>query len=277
MGPVEQPAPQRGMEREFAPDDPALRDILPDPGGRHNRIHIGVDVGQVRDPSAYVVAEVAERATGRTVPLRTGADPRRVREIRDERGFLQSYVELVVETVYLVHAMKRLDLGTRYPEMATEIARIVCSPKLASRPREVRIDQTGVGRPIAELISDAITARDDRGAVWIRPITFTSGRDYDPRTGHMAKAYLVSRLQALSQANPSRIILAAGHPEAPAMFRELKDYSLRVSQDGHDEYGALKIGQWDDLATALGLAVLDSPDDDETGRAIPFTAFGWSS
>ena len=43
------------------------------------------------------------------------------------------------------------------------------------------------------------------------------------------------------------------------MARELKDYQIKVDQDGADTYGAFKVGSHDDLATALGLAVLDDP------------------
>ncbi|HEV2459081.1 MAG TPA: hypothetical protein VGS80_12030, partial [Ktedonobacterales bacterium] len=58
--------------------------------------------------------------------------------------------------------------------------------------------------------------------------------EYDANTGKMGKAYLVSRLQALSQADPVRVIVPERHREAAAMLRELKDYGLKVSQDGVD-------------------------------------------
>jgi hypothetical protein len=156
----------------------------------------------------------------------------------------------------------------------------IAAALLAGRERRVFIDQTGVGRPIVELVSDAIVAHPEAsatngGSITMRPITFTSGMEYDANTGKMGKAYLVSRLQALSQADPVRVIVPEGHREAAALLRELKDYSLKVSQDGADTYGALKIGQYDDLATALGLAVLEDPNDYEV-RWIPFKGWpGW--
>lgn len=261
MGPL---TPAMGL-----PDPTRASDILPDQPENRYPIHIGVDVGQVNDPTATVVAEVGQRWTGKTRPVTRDTDSARVRMLDDVR----SYVELVTETVYLVRAMRRLQLQTRYPDVARQIADIVCSPLLDGRRRRVFIDQTGVGRPVVELVRDAIRERAGAGGmagISIKPITFTSGERYDRQTGRMGKAYMVSRLQALSQTDPPQMILPEGHPEAPAMWRELKDYSLKVSQDGADTYGALKIGQHDDLATALGLAVLEDPHEYElrTGPRI---------
>jgi hypothetical protein len=47
-------------------------------------------------------------------------------------------------------------------------------------------------------------------------------------------------------------------------FEELKDeldnYQLKITQEGHDQYGALKIGQHDDIASAIGLAAWIAED-----------------
>jgi hypothetical protein len=273
MGPLGTPSAQAAQQAAQA-SDPAVSTILPDAPQHRYPIHIGIDVGQVHDPTAIVVVEVMQRPTGRTRAVTRHSDPRRVQLIHG-----QTYVEHITETVYLARHIERVQLQTRYPEVAKRVAEIVCAPLLAGRERRVFIDQTGVGRPIVELVTDAIFAHPDAdarngGSITMRPITFTSGMDYDAATGKMGKAYLVSRLQALSQADPVRVIVPEGHREAAAMLRELKDYSLKVSQDGADTYGALKIGQYDDLATALGLAVLEDPNDYEVGW-IPFQAIGW--
>jgi hypothetical protein len=42
--------------------------------------------------------------------------------------------------------------------------------------------------------------------------------------------------------------------EIEAMVEELLNYKIHVSEEGHDRYGAFKIGIHDDLVTALGLA-----------------------
>jgi hypothetical protein len=93
----------------------------------------------------------------------------------------------------------------------------------------------------------------------MRAVTFTHGDRYDRGKGLLGKAYLVSRLQALLQTQG--ILLPPDHPEARAMADELKVYEIRVDTNANDTYGAFKVGTHDDLATALGLAVLDDPRD----------------
>ena len=59
------------------------------------------------------------------------------------------------------------------------------------------------------------------------------------------------------------------------MFAELQAYELKVRADAHEEYGAMSIGSHDDLATALGLCVVEDPYDYEV-RSIPFSfGPGW--
>lgn len=263
MGAVDPVEPMKPM--------PAAGELLADMPGHPWPVQIGIDVGQVQNPTAIVAVEVVQRATGRTRPYIAAAQP----DPRLVRWTGSSWVELDTETVYLTRHLERVPLGTRYPDVALRIADVVCSPKLAGRPRRVLIDQTGVGRPIVELVSDAINTRPGIHAgsdVSLRPIIFTSGMEYDPWTGKMGKAYMVSRLQALMQWE--RLKLPPGHREAEAMRAELRVYSIKVSQDGADTYGALKTGQFDDLATALGLACLEDPNEYEA-RILPFSAQGW--
>ena len=48
--------------------------------------------------------------------------------------------------------------------------------------------------------------------------------------------------------------------DAEAMFQELLDYEIQGDERANDRYGAFKVGTHDDLVTALGLAVLQTPD-----------------
>jgi len=205
------------------------------------------------------VVECAQRATERYQPLRRGTEPRDARAV----GWLGTgYVEFECETVYIVRDLGPIPLGTGYPEVERRIADAVWSPYLGQRARLVLIDWTGVGRSVGQHVQDEIEARGrDRSAPYrIRAITFTAGREYDPASGMMGKAYMVSRLSALLQWD--RVILPEGHRDAAAMREELQEYEVRVSRDGHDTYGnPERIGKHDDLATALGLAVLEDPND----------------
>jgi hypothetical protein len=48
-------------------------------------------------------------------------------------------------------------------------------------------------------------------------------------------AYLASNLKALFQSK--RIAIPKNHPEAEQMVQEVLNYEIRVSENGHDQYG----------------------------------------
>ena len=55
------------------------------------------------------------------------------------------------------------------------------------------------------------------------------------------------------------MVLPARHPEAAALVAELLNYEIKIDDKGTDRYGAFSTGSHDDLATALGLAMLLDP------------------
>lgn len=220
-------------------------------------VHVGLDIGQQRDPSAVVVAQVM---TDHALPTR-----------------------------YITQHMERLPLGTSYPDQAAYLVKLLAGiAKMLRMQRDARLaelvaqvqttgqqldvgragvptpdvrvflDVTGVGRPVYDILERAVASDERTRGVDVRPITFTHGDTYDAKTGRMGKAYLVSRLQALLQGRC--LTLPPLHPDTEQMARELKDYEIHVSAaDAHDTYGAFKVGTHDDLVTALGLAVLEDP------------------
>lgn len=219
-------------------------------------VHVGVDIGKQRDPTALVAVQVF------TDPLQ--------------------------ETEYRTQLIERLPLGTSYPDVAAHIVKLMAAICAMEHERltnerkrleeQVRatgqqvtmerrgipwaayrlyVDATGVGRPVVDMVQRAIEQDKRTSLVELKPITFGHGDKYDSRTGVMGKAYLVSRLQVLLQNR--QLKLPKWHKEAQAMARELKDYEIHISQQATDTYGAFKVGTHDDLVTALGLAVLEDP------------------
>lgn len=199
---------------------------------------IGADIGQKQDPTAIAVAEMQWRGEGQ-------------REGRDDH--------------WVIRHLARLPLGTSYPDIVAELVRVSAAVK--ARVEEVRVplmggavhevtrvvptvtlyvDGTGVGAPVVDLL-------DAAGA---NPIgcyfTYGERRTQQGREVRLGKAWMVSRLQALAQTG--RLHLPKTD-EAEATRKELLDYEIRVSDDGHDTYGAFKTGKHDDLVTAIGLAV----------------------
>jgi hypothetical protein len=198
-------------------------------------IVVGVDIGQRVDPTTIVVVEA----------------------FKIERPGLRP------EYRFEARHMERLAIGTPYPAVGMRIAEVVTTLEdrpvaLHLQPRKLTlvVDATGVGRPVVDILRDALHGSRCK----LTPATFTHGDRLDTTSRlewRVGKAFLVSRLQALFQTQ--RIKLPANHPEAQAMAKELVDYELKVDPDGQDKYGAFRVGAHDDLVTALGLAVLRDP------------------
>jgi hypothetical protein len=219
-----------------------------DPKRKPVEVCVGVDLGQRRDNTAIVVAEATERETGK----------RRVASVnRDVTHWYD-----VTETVYVVHFIERLELGTPYPAVAERVAAVV--GQLADRRRVpyvqdlyVVLDATGVGRPVVDLVREELQDLRCR----VTAATFTGTPRLDGRVGAreigVGKPFMVSRLQALLQ---TRRIRLPETEQARQLAQELVDFELRVNEKTANlTAGAFRVGTHDDLVSALGLAVLREP------------------
>lgn len=214
-------------------------------------VSIGVDIGQKHDPTAIAVAEVRERPA----PL-----------------------PLAHETLYRIQRMERLDLGVDYVRVARYLVALLLGlnewekqlrkDEFEARlgrwdrrnvrlPVDLYVDATGVGTPVVDMLAEALRQQPASERARLHPIWFNHGDRFDSGGGILGKAYLVSRLQVLFQGNLVQIHPAS--PEVDQMVRELKDYEIKIDENGTDRYGAFRMGTHDDLATALGLACLEDP------------------
>jgi hypothetical protein len=215
------------------------------------RITIGIDIGQSVDPTAIAVVEQEWRK----------------REPRMEG--LSEYVDH-----YNVRHLERLGLGTPYPDIMRALARLkndvderVMAGRLRNEHGEITpddvavvkcyIDATAMGAPVVDILREA-------GVSVIGCIFLHSERrtvDKDAATGRLVvklgKAYMVSRLQVLLQNR--RIHMDRKMEEARRLAKELLDYQIKVDENARDRFGAFGTGKHDDLVTALGLAVQESP------------------
>jgi len=162
--------------------------------------------------------------------------------------------------------VERLPLGTSYPAVARRVADIVQGIH-DLRPRNLApssgptiiADATGLGTPVIDILKEELAVR--RLACKVTGATFTFGQKLTGAVGDdqitVGKGYLVSRLQSLLQTDRIDLPRTA---EAIALKEELLSYDIKIDPDGDAKFGAFKTGAHDDLATALGLAVLaDEP------------------
>lgn len=221
-----------------------------------NPIYIGIDVGQISDPTAISVAEVSQVETGRYRPCQ-----RVLPHFNREIGLWQPPRDMqpIMVTRYTIRSIRRLPLNTSYPAVAAHIASMLLSERFERRKVRVLIDVTGVGRPIYDSLKQEFLMRreieEKRIEISIQPVSFVHGEKYNRVTGTLGKAFLVSRMQSLLQ---NERIDGVNSAEMKATCDELLVYQVKISDQGKDTYGA-KTGAHDDLATALGLSCLEDP------------------
>lgn len=143
-----------------------------------------------------------------------------------------------------VRHLERLPRGTSYIDQVQRLKALV----EASEASRLVVDQTGVGRPVVDMLRQA----------GLRPeaVTITAG-DNASKDGwqhRVPKRHLVSCLQIALQAG--RLKVAPGLKEAQRWADELLAFQVEISASGHDTYGndSSRSGH-DDLviATALGV------------------------
>jgi hypothetical protein len=233
---------------------PKLSDLLRKSPASQHVWTIGYDVGQVRDPSALVVAEALPTPSGRTLharPCDAAASVPRGQSFCNDKC-----ADELVDT-FRIHDLGRLPLGTRYPEQVASVREVIARVNLRGAKPYVHVDVTGVGRPVADTLRDGLDGTD----YYLSAVSITSGTTLKPQglgapEVSVGKERLVSRLQVLL--DHGRILLAADDKESRALVRELQTFELRAQASGM-KAGAFKTGTHDDLAVALGLAVLYEP------------------
>lgn len=177
---------------------------------------IGVDLGQAQDYTALTVLQRDKTDTGNT---------------------------------YQVRHLERLPLGTPYPAQVHRVAELFVSVKAlgAGTPRLI-VDQTGVGRPVVDMLREA-------GMTDLLAVTITAGDNVskDGREYRVPKRELVSVLQVLLQSE--RMVIAADLPESSVLTKELLAFRVKFTAKGHDSYGNdWRENDHDDMVLAVALA-----------------------
>lgn len=191
-----------------------------------NLITIGLVVGLKRFRSAVCVVEIEDRvAEGRSVEH------------------------------FVVRNLERLPAGAEYPQIAARLSEIAEGLKQLNQDRPfVFVDVTGLGEPVIEFLREQTT-----GISQFTPVFFNHGdrRKKEEVSVHLGKAFLVTKLKTLLQSNSLHLPKTES---AIALADELMAYDLTVDSDANDRSGAFSVGRHDDLVTALGLAVQETPE-----------------
>jgi hypothetical protein len=189
----------------------------------------GVDLGQSQDPTAIIVMRHTR------VPLETWTVYEKKRTTRQN----------VEEHFDVVHA-ERLPLGTPYPDVVQHVRDVLNRPPLRDHCYLV-IDESGVGRPVADMFT-AASLRAVRVAI-------TAGIDATKQDGlrwSVAKGLLISGVDARLHSGELRFAAELG--EAHTLAEELKDFRRHVGAAGRATYQA-RVGRHDDLVLAVAISL----------------------
>ena len=188
---------------------------------------VGLDLGQAKDYSALCVVEHVL-----LLPPGSGSG-----------GYVPAgHPELDrTEHHFRVRYLHRWELGTPYPAVVAEAARIM-SGSILGPSAQLMYDSTGVGRAVGDLLHQEWRGNPE----WLRmpwPVDFT------PATKAAMSSAVLLALQS------GRLHVAAALPLAPVLESELARFRQRIRSNGAT---AIEVDRGDghgDLATALLVAL----------------------
>ena len=149
------------------------------------------------------------------------------------------------DPMFHVRHLQRFALQTTYPDLCDQVAAMTKTKDLAGKYLLLP-DATGVGRPVVDMLRKA--------GLHMVPITITGGDDVGRNDIGLTvpKRDLVSSVLVLLQS--SRLKFAEGLPDVRTLINELLAFRAKISDAGHDSYGAWRESAHDDLVLAVAMA-----------------------
>jgi hypothetical protein len=190
-----------------------------------SRFFVGVDLGQTQDHTAIAMVERIERQLPEIDPATW---------------------ERLAETAFVVRGVRRVPLGTRYPDVVALVGEVAAKAPAGSLT--LVVDATGVGAPVVDMMRESIPG------VRLVPVVFTAGSSARQDNGvhKVPKKDLVHGLVLMFERGllkmPDQL------PSGDVLRSELRNLRLKITPDGHAGYEAWREGQHDDLVFALALA-----------------------
>ncbi len=198
------------------------------------RVAVGVDLGQSKDPTSIAIIEKTSRE------IAVGTPMERVPALR---AMLRSELP-----VYRLRGLDQAPLGMSYPNQAALLKSLLARKEIAEHDPNVWIDYTGVGRAVYDIFQQERVPN-------IKPVTITANGQAGPNSqgGYsVPKLELVTRLQALM--HTGRLLIPPNLPLAKKFRKELVDFRVSYTAVGNATFGARE-GAHDDLVLAVALAV----------------------
>lgn len=217
--------------------------MLPDP-----ITLIGVDLSQQKDYTAITIVERHYVPDGE-LENATRWDQDRRRTIFEPRQ--------PVTVEYRCRHLERPAFGTPYTEVVDWI--VAVTRAVGGEPL-LAVDQTGVGRPVTELLyrrlrETFVTSTPSRTRPTLMPVTSTGGDTATRgRDGYrVPKRDLVAASLVLMQNRQLKI--AEGLKLKDVLVRELKNFRVKINiSTAHDSYEHWREGDHDDLVLSVALA-----------------------
>lgn len=207
---------------------------------------VGLDLGQSQDPTALVFLErPCWVAAGALEPYdgdlagwvaSSRLNPWQIKQTCNADG--------PTPPTHLLRGLKRYDLGTSYPAIVEDVARLVRAQRT---PTQLIIDRTGCGAPVFDLFVAA--GLDPIGVM----ITGGDQVHQDGNVYRIPKRDLVGVVQSLLQTR--RLKFAEALPLLPVLKQELQNFRVKIDpKTAHDSYSAWRENQHDDMVLGCALA-----------------------
>ncbi len=200
---------------------------------------VGVDLGQVSEPTAVLVVESDTLEHVRTATIES-EDSLTYQPIWRGRDGNETTEHPPVS--YALRHVERISPGTGYPAIVERVKAVmgaVLHPTLA-------VDVTGVGTPVTELFSLGGLSP------WLVQVVSGDAETQDGRVYRVSKKELVSMAQVLLQTR--RLRIARGLALSKLLVKELSSFRMKVGLR-QDEPAFWREGAADDLVLGLSIAL----------------------
>ena len=135
-----------------------------------------------------------------------------------------------------------------YPDTVERVAAI--AQRRAFRDAVLAVDQTGVGRPVVDMLRVALPGRKIIGVTITAGSVATKGEHKDDI--RCPKKLLVSTLQVLLAER--RLTFSGEMPLLPTLQSELQNFKVKITASANETFEAWRERDHDDLVLSVGLA-----------------------